>query len=257
MVKIKFSRLAWILIIFLVIITNSTVLQKAGFEVPGINNSDNESFENSLQNLKDSVQSPFIRFPELPKISIGFLIRLLCFFIFKNGIYLTLFGGFVASIAWFIIKSVMFKDKSVKKMQKDVGISSIPNSLKKIITEMGPQYLATLVQFIIWALVFVIALLLPVLPRGFFNKGIFFGIIMAIVNLGPVYLKLWLESAYPNKLLAINIIKGTIGNIAMAFILVYFIWKLPFSCELTTCNCICGCGGGFFKFLCGLVFGDT
>lgn len=257
MVKIKFSRLAWILIIFLVIFTDSTVLQKAGFEVPEINNTDNQSFENSVQNLKDSVQSPFIRFPDLPKISIGFLIRLICFFIFKNGIYLTLFGGFVASIAWFIIKSVMFKDKSVEKMQRDVGVSSIPNILKKIITEIIPQYLATLIQFIIWALVFVIALLLPVLPEGFFEKGISFGIIMAIVNLGPVYLKLWLESAYPNKLLAINFIKGTIGNIAMAFVLVYFIWKLPFSCELTTCNCICGCGGGFFKFLCEIILGST
>ena len=173
-----------------------------------------------------------------PDVDIGllFILRLLCF-IRWIGIYNTIFGGFVASIVFFIYRKIVFKNNSVEKMRR---YPWAPPSLKKwqnVPKTILPEYLVILIQCILWAVVFVLGLLFDVLPDGFYMKGFTLGSVMAIVNIVPIYFKMWIESTYPNKLLAIGFAKGIIGNYIVGFTLTYMIWDLPFGKELTPCNC--------------------
>ena len=228
MVPIKLFRSLFFLCIFLILITNPNVWSIAGFTVP------------VLSDYAENVDPDIV--PDL-NVDLGFIFRLLCF-LFHIGIYKTIFGGFVASIVFFIYRSIVYKDTSVEKMRRDpqapLALKKWQNVPKKIL----PQYLVILIQCILWAIVFVLGLLFDVLPEGFYMKGFTLGSVMAIVNIVPIYFKMWIESTYPNKLLAIGFAKGVIGNYIMGFTLTYMIWKKPFGLELTICNCI----GDIFPF---------
>ena len=227
MVPIKLLRSLLFLCIFLILILNPDVWRIAGFTVPELN----------------------------VDLDVGFIFRLLCFLVWI-GIYQTIFGGFVASIVFFIYTSIIYKDTSVEKMRRN---PNAPPALKKwqnVPKKMISQYLFILIQCILWAVVFVLGLLFDILPDGFYMKGFTLGSVMAIVNIVPIYLKMWMESTYPNKLLAIGFAKGIVGNYILGFTLTYMIWDLPFGVELTFCNCIFGPGANIpfpFNLICKLL----
>ena len=228
MAPIKLIRSLLFLCIFLILITNPDIWSIAGFDVP------------ELSDYAENVDPDIV--PDLD-VDLGFIFRLLCFLV-NIGIYKTIFGGFVASIVFFIYRTIAFKDTSVDKMRRD---PNAPPALKKwqnIPKTVIFQYLVILIQCILWAVIFVLGLLFDVLPEGFYMKGFTLGSVMAIVNIVPIYLKMWVESTYPNKLLAIGFAKGVIGNYIMGFTLTYMIWDLPFGKELTICNCL----GDIFPF---------
>ncbi len=227
MVPIKLLRSLFFLCIFLILIADPYVWSIVGFTVPELN----------------------------VDLDVGFVFRLLCFLVWI-GIYKTIFGGFVASIVFFIYRSIIYKNTSVEKMRRD---PNSPPALKKwhnVPKKIIFQYLVILIQCILWAVVFVLGILFDVLPDGFYMKGFTLGSVMAIVNIVPIYLKMWIESTYPNKLLAIGFAKGVVGNYILGFTLAYFIWYLPFGVELTFCNCIFGPGANIpfpFNLICDLV----
>ena len=240
MAPIKLIRSLLFLCIFLILITNPDVWSIAGFTVPELNDYRDSVADLDVDSLVDL------------DVDFGFIFRLLCF-LGWIGIYKTIFGAFVASIVFFIYRSIVYKDTSVEKMRRD---PNAPPALKKwhnIPKTILPQYLVILIQCILWAVVFVLGLLFDVLPEGFYMKGFTLGFVMAIVNIVPIYFKMLIEATYPNKLLAIGFAKGIIGNFIMGFTLTYFIWDLPFGAELTFCNCIFGPGADVpfpFSLLC-------
>lgn len=240
MPPIKLLRSLFFLCIFLILISSPDVWSIAGFTVP------------ELSDYRDSVAELDVDSIVDLDVDFGFIFRLICFIVWI-GIYKTIFGGFVASIVFFLYRTIIYKNTSVEKMRRDPqappALKKWRNVPKKILT----QYLIILIQCILWAVVFVLGLLFDVLPKGFFMKGFTLGSVMAIVNIVPIYLKMWIESTYPNKLLAIQSVKGIIGNYIMGFTLTYMIWDLPFGAELTFCNCIFGPGADVpfpFSLLC-------
>jgi len=225
MVPIKLLRSLLFLCIFLILILNPDVWLIAGFTVP-----EKSDYIDKYDDVDLDVEP-----------DVGFIFRLLCF-IWRIEIYKAIFGGFIASIVFFIYRSIVYKDTSVEKMRRN---PRAPPALKKwqnVPKTILPQYLIILIQCILWAVVFVLGLLFDVLPEGFYMKGFVLGSVMAIVNIVTIYFKMWIESTYPNKLLAIGFAKGIIGNYIIGFTLTYLIWYLPFGVELTFCNCIFGPG---------------
>ena len=251
MVPIKLIRSLFFLCIFLILIVNPNVWGIAGFTVPVLSDY-RDSVADSIDDLAadlgvDSVADLDVDSVVDLDIDFGFIFRLICFIV-HMGIYKTIFGAFVASIVFFIYRSVVFKDTSVDKMCRDPKAPAALKKWKNIPKTILFQYLVILIQCILWAVVFVLGLLFDVLPEGFYMKGFVLGSVMAIVNIVPIYFKMWIESTYPNKLLAIQSAKGIIGNYIMGFTLVYMIWDLPFGKELTFCNCLWPFGNVPFPF---------
>ena len=233
MAPIKLLRSLLFLCIFLILIVNPDVWRSTGLTVPELSDY-NDSVADSITDLDVDLD---VNSDVDLDVNLGFIFRLICFIV-NIGIYKTILGAFVASIVFFIYRSVVYKDTSVDKMCRDPEAPPALKKWKNIPKTILFQYLVILIQCILWAVVFVLGLLFDVLPEGYYMKGFVLGSVMAIVNIVPIYFKMWIESTYPNKLLAIGFAKGIIGNYIMGFTLTYMIWGLPFGKELTFCNCL-------------------
>jgi hypothetical protein len=78
-----------------------------------------------------------------------------------------------------------------------------------------------LIQCLLFA--FVYSFIKPILPGSLFLNTIFFGLILVAVKIFPRLFDMWMQSTYPNKLLAVEFVNGTIGSFVIAFILTLII----------------------------------
>ncbi|MFH1246438.1 MAG: hypothetical protein V1489_01515 [Candidatus Liptonbacteria bacterium] len=132
----------------------------------------------------------------------------------------TIFGGGVASVVWFIVGSVLYMNHFVAKIYKNAEGSPGLKKWQSIPKYIGLQYVGILAQCMLWAFVF--ALTRPVLPNGVLMESFVFGLILVAVKIFPRFFDMWVQSTYPNKLLAMEFVNGTIGSfvIGMVFALV-------------------------------------
>lgn len=147
--------------------------------------------------------------------------------IIKQGIIMavdvfqTLFGGFVASLAWFFIGGFLYMNPFVAKIyknaEKEPGLKKWASTPKYI----GLQYIGILAQCLLWAFVFV--LIKSALPEEVLMKGIVFGLILVAVKIFPRFYDMWIQSAYPNKLLAVEFVNGIIGSFVISITFAYII----------------------------------
>ena len=114
MAPIKLLRSLLFLCIFLILIVNPDVLHSTGLTVPELSDY-NDSIADSITELN---VDPDVDSDIDLDVNLGFIFRLICFIV-NIGIYKTIFGAFVASIVFFIYRSVVYKDTSVDKMCRD------------------------------------------------------------------------------------------------------------------------------------------
>ncbi|MBU4298574.1 hypothetical protein KJ636_00830 [Patescibacteria group bacterium] len=132
----------------------------------------------------------------------------------------TIFGGGIASVVWFIVGSILYTNPFVAKIYKSAEGSPGLKKWQSIPKYIGLQYIGILAQCMLWAFVF--ALVRPVLPDEVLMKILVFGLILVVVKIFPRFFDMWIQSTYPNKLLAVEFVNGTIGSfvIGMVFALV-------------------------------------
>jgi len=132
----------------------------------------------------------------------------------------TILGGFVASISWFIVGGALYMNPFVAKIYKGAENSPALKKWPSIPKYLGLTYVGVFAQCLLWAFVF--ALIKPVLPDGVLMKSLIFGFILIAVKIFPRFFDMWIQSTYPNKLLAVEFVNGTIGSfvIGMVFALV-------------------------------------
>jgi len=133
----------------------------------------------------------------------------------------TIWGGFVASIVWFIVGGALYMNPFVAKIYKDAENSPALKKWSSVPRYLGLQYVGILAQCLLWAFVF--ALAKPVLPDGVLVKGLIFGLILIAVKIFPRFFDMWIQSTYPNKLLAIEFVNGTIGSFVIGLVFAYVI----------------------------------
>lgn len=78
-----------------------------------------------------------------------------------------------------------------------------------------------MVQCLLWAFIF--ALVKPVLPEVLLIKGLVFGLILVAVKIFPRFFDMWIQSTYPNKLLIVEFVNGTIGSFIIGVVFAYVI----------------------------------
>jgi len=133
----------------------------------------------------------------------------------------TILGGFVASIVWFIVGGALYMNPFVAKMYKNAEKSPAVKKWPSVQKYMGFQYAGVLAQCLLWAFVF--AFIKPVLPGELLTKSIVFGLILIAVKIFPRFFDMWIQSTYPNKLLAVEFVNGTIGSFVIGVVFAYVI----------------------------------
>ncbi len=133
----------------------------------------------------------------------------------------TLLGGFWASIVWFIVGGALYMNPFVARMYKNAencpGLKKWRNLFHYIVL----QYVGILAQCVLWSFIF--ALIKPVLPVMPLLKGIVFGFILIAVKIFPRFFDMWIQSTYPNRLLAVEFINGTIGSFIIGLVFAYIL----------------------------------
>lgn len=130
-------------------------------------------------------------------------------------------GGTAASLAWFIVGGALYMNPVVAKIYKDAEKSPALKKWPSVTRYIGLQYAGILAQCLLWALVF--ALVEPVLPDAVLMKGLVFGLILIAVKIFPRFYDMWIQSTYPNELLAIEFVNGTVGSFVIGTVLAYLI----------------------------------
>ncbi len=129
----------------------------------------------------------------------------------------SLIGGIVATIAWFIIGGVVYMNPIVAKIYKKNEDSPGVKKRKDTKTFMINTFVfSCLVQCIILA--FVYSFIKPILPESLILNFLYFGIILVAVKIIPRLIDMWMQTSYPNKLLTIEFINGTIGSFVIALV---------------------------------------
>lgn len=131
-------------------------------------------------------------------------------------------GAVVASVVWFIIGGGLYMNPWVAKMYKEAERSS--PALKKwqsIPKYLGFQFLGILAQCLLWAFIF--SFIKPILPDGVLQQAALFWLILAAVKLFPRFVDMWIQTTYPNKLLAVEFINGAIGSFIIALVFAFIV----------------------------------
>ena len=136
-------------------------------------------------------------------------------------IFQTISGGLVASIAWFIVGGALYGNPLVAKIYKDAGNSPALKKWPSTPKYIGLQYVGILAQCLLWAFVF--ALVKSALPEPLLIKGLVFGVILIAIKIFSRFYDMWIQSTYPNNLLAIEFINGSIGSLLIGVIFAYII----------------------------------
>ncbi|MBU1118813.1 hypothetical protein KKH43_02955 [Patescibacteria group bacterium] len=136
-------------------------------------------------------------------------------------IFQIILGGFLASVVWFIVGGALYLNPLVAKMYKNAEGSP---GLKKWSSNpkyLTFQYLGALVQCLLWAVVF--AFIQPIFPESIMLTGLYFGLVLVAIKIIPRGYDMWIQTTYPNKLLVVEFVNGTIGSFVIAFVIAYFV----------------------------------
>ncbi len=137
-------------------------------------------------------------------------------------VFQTILGGIVASIVWFIVGGVLYMNPFIARIYKEAESSPAVKKWPSLPKYIGLMFTGgNLAQCLLWAFVF--ALVESALPADTLLRGTVFGIILIAVKIFPRFFDMWIQTTYPNKLLAIEFVNGTIGSFIIGVIFAYII----------------------------------
>ena len=130
-------------------------------------------------------------------------------------------GGLVASGVWFVIGGVLYMNPFVARIYRARETSPGVKKWDSPGLYLVFQFLGVLAQCMLWA--FVYGLIKVALPGGPLLRGFFFGLILVAVKIFPRFFDMWIQSTYPQALLAVEFINGTIGSFVVGLVFGYLI----------------------------------
>jgi hypothetical protein len=133
----------------------------------------------------------------------------------------TILGGFLASVAFFIVGGALYMNPIIDKFYKDAEDSPALKKWDSTPKYVGLQFVGMLIQCLLWAFVF--SFIKPVLPEVPVFAGLIFGVILVVIKIFPRFYDMWIQTYYPGKLLAIEFINGSIGCFLIGIVFAYVI----------------------------------
>ena len=134
------------------------------------------------------------------------------------NIYLTILGGFLASVAWFIIGGALYLNPVVAKIYKKFdGSPGVKKWKSTKVYLLNMYFFGALLQCLLFA--FVYSFIKPALTESLPLNVLFFGMILVAIKIIPRLFDMWIQTVYPDKLLTVELVNGIIGSFVMALVL--------------------------------------
>lgn len=133
----------------------------------------------------------------------------------------TILAGLLASVVYFIGGGILYMNPFVGKIYK--SFAGAPGLKKWENTKKYLAYMHGIVFIQCFIFAFVYAFIKPAFTDIVVLNGFYFGLILIAVRIIPRMLDMWIQSTYPNKLLIIELINGTIASFVIAFAIVLVI----------------------------------
>ena len=127
-------------------------------------------------------------------------------------------AGFLASIIWFMVASVLYLNPKVFKMYKRAEKRIKIRWWKDTKEMLRLSYISILIQSLLAAYVF--TLIKSSLGDSFAVKVLLFGLIIFLIKIIPRFLDMWRETNYPMNLLILELIDDTFCGFLMSLIIV-------------------------------------
>lgn len=137
-----------------------------------------------------------------------------------NLILKTLLWGSIVGVIHFIVVGFLYQNPSVAKLYKEAeghpGVKKWDNQPKYLVS----MFLGTQVEIFIMSMGFIF--LISVLGKSFPN-ALILALIFSGIRVYPRFWNMWIQSTYPNKLLATEFINGILSS----FVIVFSLYLLP------------------------------
>ncbi len=130
---------------------------------------------------------------------------------------ITLLAGVAAAAAWFVVGGALYMNPLVARAYKNAQASPALKKWPNVPKYIGLQFVGILVQCLAWAFVF--NLVKAALPGGVLAQGAWFGLILTAAKILGRLVDMWLQTTYPGRLLALELVNGVIGSFVIAFVL--------------------------------------
>lgn len=131
------------------------------------------------------------------------------------NIWQVLWATGIASIVWFILGGALYMNPVVRRIYDQFDSSPVMKQWPSVPKYLGVMFLdACLVQCFLAALAF--ALVKPALPDSILGMVAVFGFILIGVKIFTRFFDMWIQTTYPNKLLAIEFVNGSLGSLVIA-----------------------------------------
>ncbi len=128
----------------------------------------------------------------------------------------------IASIVWFVLGGVLYMNPAIRGIYNRFDASPVMKQWPGVPQYLGVMFLGgSLAQCFLAALAF--ALVKPALPDSFWGAAAVFGFILIGVKIFTRFFDMWIQTTYPNKLLAIEFVNGSIGSLVIAAVFVLMI----------------------------------
>jgi hypothetical protein len=125
--------------------------------------------------------------------------------------------GALAGLVHFVIIAFLYANPVTERLSRGLeagpGVKQWPSKPKYFLT----QFLGTQVEVYILTTAFL--WLRPAINPPGFGGACALGGLLAATRVYPRFWNMWIQTTYPNRLLAIEVINGTLGTLAIALFL--------------------------------------
>jgi hypothetical protein len=126
----------------------------------------------------------------------------------------TLMWGAVAGVVHFMLIGALYGNPVIDRLYAAAGVSPAVKRWPSKPRYLATQFLGTQVEVFLLTLAFF--WLRPLVPIAGMTGALALGGLLAAVRVYPRFWNMWIQTNYPNRLLAVELVNGTLGTLAVA-----------------------------------------